>query len=90
MKGEGLVGLTRGFIYAGAKGVVVRLGRVQDMGTSELMKRFYHHKSGCCNEGCTIRNDEKVFGRMEFAACQTKPTEVGNKFISPRRRTSFV
>ncbi|MFB2880738.1 CHAT domain-containing protein [Floridanema aerugineum] len=42
MKGEGLVGLTRGFMYAGAKGVVVSLWSVQDAGTSELMKKFYH------------------------------------------------
>lgn len=42
MKGEGLVGLTRGFMYAGAKSVVVSLWSVQDAGTSELMKKFYH------------------------------------------------
>lgn len=42
MKGEGLVGLTRGFMYAGAKGVVVSLWSIQDAGTSELMKKFYH------------------------------------------------
>ncbi|MBE9226614.1 CHAT domain-containing protein [Phormidium sp. LEGE 05292] len=42
MKGEGLVGLTRGFMYAGAKDVVVSLWSVQDAGTSELMKKFYH------------------------------------------------
>jgi len=42
MKGEGLVGLTRGFMYAGAKSVVVSLWSVQDAGTSELMRKFYH------------------------------------------------
>ncbi|MCA1994700.1 MAG: CHAT domain-containing protein, partial [Coleofasciculus sp. S288] len=41
VKGEGLVGLTRGFMYAGAPRVVVSLWSVNDEGTSELMTRFY-------------------------------------------------
>jgi CHAT domain-containing protein/cytochrome c-type biogenesis protein CcmH/NrfG len=41
IKGEGLVGLTGGFMYAGAKRVVVSLWSVEDEATSELMKRFY-------------------------------------------------
>jgi CHAT domain-containing protein/Tfp pilus assembly protein PilF len=41
IKGEGLVGLTRGFMYAGAERVVASLWQVDDLATSELMKRFY-------------------------------------------------
>jgi CHAT domain-containing protein/Tfp pilus assembly protein PilF len=41
IKGEGLVGLTRGFMYAGAPRVVVSLWDVNDAGTAELMKLFY-------------------------------------------------
>ncbi|NEQ22492.1 MAG: tetratricopeptide repeat protein, partial [Microcoleus sp. SIO2G3] len=41
VKGEGLVGLTRGFMYAGAPRVLVSLWSVDDEGTSELMRRFY-------------------------------------------------
>jgi CHAT domain-containing protein/Tfp pilus assembly protein PilF len=41
VKGEGLIGLTRGFMYAGARQVVASLWRVDDRATSELMKRFY-------------------------------------------------
>ncbi|HMW00705.1 MAG TPA: CHAT domain-containing protein, partial [Acidobacteriota bacterium] len=41
IRGEGLIGLTRGFMYAGAPSVVVSLWSVSDQGTSELMKRFY-------------------------------------------------
>ena len=40
-RGEGLVGLTRGFMYAGAERVVVSLWNVNDQATSELMSRFY-------------------------------------------------
>jgi CHAT domain-containing protein len=41
IKGEGLVGLTRGFMYAGAPRVVASLWNVDDRATAELMKPFY-------------------------------------------------
>ena len=41
IKGEGLVGLTRGFMYAGAARVVASMWDVKDEATAELMKRFY-------------------------------------------------
>ena len=41
IKGEGLVGLTRGFMYAGAQRVVASLWQVDDLATAQLMKSFY-------------------------------------------------
>jgi CHAT domain-containing protein len=41
VRGEGLVSLTRGFMYAGAPRVTVSLWGVSDLGTTELMVRFY-------------------------------------------------
>ncbi len=41
VKGEGLIGLTRGFMYAGSPRVLVSLWSVDDQATSELMKKFY-------------------------------------------------
>jgi CHAT domain-containing protein len=41
VRGEGIVGLTRGFMYAGAARIVASLWKVNDAATAELMKRFY-------------------------------------------------
>ena len=43
IRGEGLVGIVRGFMYAGATRVVASLWKVEDDATAELMKRFYQH-----------------------------------------------
>lgn len=40
---EGLVGLTRGFMYAGAARVLASLWSVDDRATAKLMESFYHH-----------------------------------------------
>jgi len=40
-KGEGIIGLTRGFLYSGATNLVVSLWRVADESTSNLMIDFY-------------------------------------------------
>jgi CHAT domain-containing protein len=41
IKGEGLVGLTRGFMYAGAQRVAASLWQVDDQATAQLMQYFY-------------------------------------------------
>lgn len=41
VRGEGIVGLTRGFMYAGAARVVVSLWSISDQATAELMGNFY-------------------------------------------------
>ena len=41
IQGEGLVGITRGFMYAGASRVVASLWKVDDAATAELMGKFY-------------------------------------------------
>jgi CHAT domain-containing protein len=43
MGGEGLVGLTRAFQYAGARSVLASLWEVADVTTAELMKHFYEY-----------------------------------------------
>ena len=41
LRGEGFLGLTRGFMYAGAPRVLASLWRVADSATTELMSYFY-------------------------------------------------
>jgi CHAT domain-containing protein len=41
LRGEGLVGMVRGFMHAGAQRVVASLWKVDDEATGELMARFY-------------------------------------------------
>jgi len=48
VRGEGLVGLARGFMYAGASRVVASLWDVEDRATAELMAGFYR---GMLEEG---------------------------------------
>jgi CHAT domain-containing protein len=43
LSGEGILGLTRAFQYAGARSVLASLWPVSDESTAELMKRFYGH-----------------------------------------------
>jgi CHAT domain-containing protein len=41
VRGEGLIGLTRGFMYAGASTVIASLWKGDDEATAELMRLFY-------------------------------------------------
>lgn len=41
LSGEGIIGFSRAFLYAGARRVVVSLWNVSDLSTGRLMKNFY-------------------------------------------------
>jgi len=43
VSGEGLIGLTRAFEYAGARSVLASLWQVEDQSTAALMQRFHTH-----------------------------------------------
>lgn len=43
VEGEGVIGLTRGFMYAGTKRVAVSLWNIDDRATAELMVKFYRN-----------------------------------------------
>jgi CHAT domain-containing protein/tetratricopeptide (TPR) repeat protein len=48
IRGEGLIGLTQGFLYAGSKSILASLWQVPDRATAEFMTRFY---DAMLNEG---------------------------------------
>ena len=62
IEGEGLIGLTRGFLYAGAPRVVATLWEVDDRTTALIMKHFY--------EGMLVR------GQRPAAALRSAQAEV--------------
>jgi CHAT domain-containing protein len=41
LEGEGLVGMTRGFLYAGARSLLVSLWNVNDRSAADFMREFY-------------------------------------------------
>jgi CHAT domain-containing protein len=55
--GEGIIGLTRAFFYAGARSVVASLWDVEDRSTSRLMQEFYRN----------IRNGEPIDVALQHA-----------------------
>ena len=52
VRGEGMIGLTRAFMYAGASSVLVSLWSVSDVSTSKLMEKFY--------ENLVVKNQDKA------------------------------
>ena len=53
--GEGIVGLTRAFLYAGASSAAVSLWKVEDQSTSLLMERFYQNLKRGLNKAEALR-----------------------------------
>lgn len=50
VKGEGLMALTRGFLYSGAKNVIHSLWKVSDKETRQLMAELYRHILNLCEK----------------------------------------
>ncbi|MEK6300533.1 MAG: CHAT domain-containing protein [Acidobacteriota bacterium] len=55
LSGEGIVGLSRAFLYAGARAVVVSHWNVSDISTSQLMKSFYQHLTAGMSNAAALR-----------------------------------
>ncbi len=54
-KGEGMIGLTRGFLFAGAQNLLVSLWRVDDPATAHLMIDFYDKMLAGLNKPESLR-----------------------------------
>ena len=59
--GEGFIGLTRAFLYAGSRSVVASLWEVGDRPTSELMTQFYRFLRGGDSAASALRRAKLGF-----------------------------
>jgi CHAT domain-containing protein len=55
LSGEGVVGLSRAFLQAGARSVIVSLWKVSDNSTGRLMKSLYQHLTGGLSNAAALR-----------------------------------
>ena len=55
LSGEGLLGLSRGFLYAGADEILVSLWAVSDRATAELMEAFYAARAAGRSDPLALR-----------------------------------
>jgi CHAT domain-containing protein len=69
VRGEGVIGLTRAFLYAGTPSVVVSLWQVRDRSTAELMVQFYRHLAKGQRSKAEALKEAKLalIGSKEFA-----------------------
>jgi CHAT domain-containing protein/Tfp pilus assembly protein PilF len=68
LKGEGVIGLARAFLYAGTSSAAVSLWQVPDRSTADLMIRFYQHlKQGGDKAGALRRAKLELIEAGYFA-----------------------
>ncbi|HWZ22748.1 MAG TPA: CHAT domain-containing protein, partial [Cytophagaceae bacterium] len=80
-KGEGIIGLTRALLYAGAQNLVVSLWSVADKSTSILMVDFYNK----------MLNDQLINGDYSFALRNAKLDMIKEgKFNKPFYWAPFI
>jgi len=79
LRGEGIVGLTRAFFYAGTRSVLVSLWKVDDASTAELMTDFYEllRKNGERDKAAALRQ-----AQLKLIA--------GNRFSHPYYWAAFI
>jgi CHAT domain-containing protein/tetratricopeptide (TPR) repeat protein len=56
IEGEGIISLTRGFLYSGAKNLLVSLWKVGDESTKDLMVNFYNNLTQGNSKSAALRN----------------------------------
>ena len=59
VRGEGIVGLTRAFMYAGTPAVVVSLWNINDRSSAAFMKSFYQHLTGGMDNAAALQMAKK-------------------------------
>ncbi len=88
VRGEGMLGLTRGFFHAGAARVISSLWKVSDRHTAELMSRFYDaYLNGGLSPSAALRRAQlSMLGEQETSApCYWAAFVFHGEWQSPRR-----
>ena len=74
MKGEGVVGIARAFLAAGARSVLVALWAIDDKATMVFMKSFYQHlkegkiASAAVQQSMKFLRESNQFSEMKYWA----------------------
>ena len=74
IKSEGVVGIARAFLGAGARSVLASLWAISDEATQEFMSNFYNNlakglcASKCLNQAMKVMRESDRFGRVEHWA----------------------
>ena len=74
LKGEGVVGIARAFLAAGARSVLVSLWAIHDEATMVFMKRFYQHlkegksASAAVQQSMKFLRESEQFSKMKYWA----------------------
>jgi CHAT domain-containing protein len=79
--GEGLLSLSRAFLYAGSNGVVSTLWKTEDRVAAYLMQRFYTHFEQGQDAGKALQ-----LAKKDFIHCDT----IGAQYKTPNYWSNFV
>jgi CHAT domain-containing protein len=63
LRGEGVLGLARAFLYAGTPSVVASLWKVMDRSTTDLMVSFYRQLEGVVDKAEALRRAKMEMSR---------------------------
>ena len=88
VKGEGLLSLSRGFLYAGAKNLVVSLWKADDQATSELMLAFYQELLKGKSKAEALR--EAKLQLLEHEWQKGEARHLGTEYADPSCWASFI
>jgi CHAT domain-containing protein/Tfp pilus assembly protein PilF len=78
--GEGLLGLTRAFLYAGARSVLGTLWGISDTASPLLMERFYRHLRSGKSRDAALQAAQVDFIRGRVAVPGLTPSAVAHPF----------
>jgi CHAT domain-containing protein len=89
MGGEGLIGLTRAFQYAGARSVMATLWKISDRTTAEFMVRFYRHLKEGLSKDEALRATQMEFIRGPIQVTNDKGERVDFDASAPYYWAAF-